>query len=153
MTIHHWEPPEAGLREMRRVARHRVVVFTFDLAALPAWQQAYLADGLELERSRFPSVQRIADALGGEIRVEEIPTPADCVDGFLEAFWNRPEALLDPQVRACQSMWALVGPEIEERIVSGLRDDLESGEWDRRHGHLRAMTSYNGSLRIVISTE
>jgi SAM-dependent methyltransferase len=94
VTIHHWEPPEAGLLEMRRVARSRVVVFSFDLAALPAWQQMYLADGLELERSRFPSVQRIADALGGEIRVEEIPTPADCVDGFLEAFWNRPEALL-----------------------------------------------------------
>ena len=152
VTIHHWEPPEAGLREMRRVARHRVVVFTFDLAALPAWQQAYLAEGLELERQRFPSMQRIADTLGGEVAVEEIPTPADCVDGFFEAFWNRPEALLDPQVRACQSMWALVGPEAEGRIVSRLRDDLDSGEWDRRHGHLRGMPSYNGSLRIVIST-
>lgn len=151
VTIHHWEPPEAGLREMRRVARHRVVVFTFDLGALPAWQQEYLDEGLELERSRFPSMQRIADALGGEVTVDEVQTPADCADGFFEAFWNRPEALLDPQVRASQSMWALVGPEAEHRIVSRLADDLALGEWDRRHGHLRGLPSYNGSLRIITS--
>src|SRR5918912_3909125 len=52
VTIHHWEPPEAGLAELRRVARGPVVVFTFDLDALPAWQQDFLAEGLEIERPR-----------------------------------------------------------------------------------------------------
>jgi len=151
VTIHHWDPPEAGLAEMRRVARSRVVVFTFELDGLAAWQQDYLAEGLTIERPRFPSLERIADALGGHVRIEHIPTPGDCVDGFFEAFWRRPEALLDPEVRASQSMWALLEPGVEQRIVDRLREDLASGAWDAHHGHLRDLTSYDGALRLVIA--
>jgi len=151
VTIHHWEPPEAGLAEMRRVARSRVVVFTFELDALPAWQQDYLADALTLERPRFPSLERIADVLGGDVRIERVPTPGDCADGFFEAFWRRPEALLDPDVRASQSIWMLLEPGVEQRIVDRIRDDLASGAWDAQHGHLREETSYDGALRLVIA--
>ena len=79
------------------------------------------------------------------------PTPADCADGFFEAFWNRPERLLDPAVRAAQSMWALLPPGAEERMTDRLARDLESGAWDERHGHLRELTEYDGALRLVIS--
>jgi SAM-dependent methyltransferase len=151
VTIHHWEPPESGLIEMRRVARGPVVVLTFDLGGLVDWQQEHLREGLELERPRFPAIDAIAAALGGRTRVERIPTPADCLDGFFEAFWNRPEALLDPQVRASQSMWALLEPAVEERIVQRLRVALESGDWDRAHGHLREREALDGSLRLVVS--
>jgi len=152
VTIHHWEPPQAGLRELRRVARGAVVVFTFDLEALPAWQKDYLADGLVIERPRFPTMEAIAAALGGRTRIEHIPTPADCVDGFFEAYWRRPEALLDPAVRGSQSMWELLPPGVEDRIVERLRRDLESGAWDAAHGHLREQDSFDGALRLVIST-
>jgi SAM-dependent methyltransferase len=151
ITIHHWEPPAAGLAELRRVARDTVVVFTFDLGALPAWQQEHLAPGLQIERPRFPSIDAIVAALGGRISVESIPTPADCSDGFFEAFWNRPEALLDAEVRASQSMWALLPAGVEERIVARLRASLESGAWDAAHGHLRGAEAHDGSLRLVIS--
>ena len=151
VTIHHWEPPEAGLAEMRRVARSRVVVFTFDLDRLPAWQQDYLADALAIERPRFPSLDTIAEVLGGRVRVEHVPTPGECVDGFFEAFWRRPEALLDPEVRASQSIWTLLEPDVEQRIVDRLREDLASGAWDFQHGHLRDLTSYDGALRLVIA--
>jgi SAM-dependent methyltransferase len=151
ITIHHWEPPEAGLAELRRVARRTVVVFTFDLDDLPAWQREHLAEGLAIERPRFPSIDAVARALGGETRVERIPTPSDCSDGFVEAFWNRPEALLDPSVRASQSLWTLLAPGVEERIVSRLRDSLASGAWDAEHGHLRDQEAFDGSLRLVIS--
>ena len=151
VTIHYVESPEAGLAEMRRVARSRVVVFTFELDDLPGWQQDYLAAGLNIERSRFPSMRQIAHALGGQIEIERIRTPSDCVDGFFEAFWNRPEALLDPEVRASQSMWALLEPGIEEQIVDRLRVDLHSGAWDDRYGYLREMTSYDGALRLVLA--
>jgi SAM-dependent methyltransferase len=104
LTIHHWDPPAAGLAELRRVARGPVVVFTFDLDCLPAWQDDHLREGLALERPRFPTIDDIAAALGGRTRVEQIATPGDCVDGFFEAFWRRPEALLDPAVRSAQSM-------------------------------------------------
>lgn len=151
VTIHHWEPPEAGLRELRRVARGPVVVFTFDLDALPAWQQEHLREGLEVERPRFPAIDRVAAALGGRTRVEHVPTPGDCTDGFFEAFWRRPEALLDPAVRAAQSMWALLPAGVEERIVRRLADALDSGAWEAEHGHLRAQDAFDGALRLVIS--
>jgi hypothetical protein len=151
VTIHHWEPPEAGLADLRRVARGPVVVFTFELDALPAWQQDHLHEGLVIERPRFPPIAEVAAALGGRTRVEHMPTPGDCTDGFFEAFWRRPEALLDPAVRASQSMWALLAPGVEERIVARLAADLDSGAWDAEHGHLRAMDSFDGSLRLVIS--
>jgi SAM-dependent methyltransferase len=151
ITIHHWEPPQAGLAELRRVARGAVVIFTFELECLPAWQLAYLAEGIELERPRFPAIEDVEAALGGRTRVERIPTPADCIDGFFEAFWSRPEALLDPAIRASQSMWALLDPGVEERIVGRLAADLETGAWDARYGHLREQESFDGSLRLVIS--
>jgi len=151
VTIHHWDPPEAGLAEMRRVARGPVVVFTFDLDALPAWQQDFLAPGLVVERPRFPAPDAVAAALGGRTRIERIPTPGDCEDGFFEAFWRRPEALLDPAIRASQSMWTLLAREVEEAIVARLAEALRSGAWDAEHGHLREQDELDGSLRLVIS--
>ena len=94
---------------------------------------------------------RIADALGGHVRIEHIPAPGDCVDGFFEAFWRRPEALLDPDVRASQSIWTLLEPGVEQRIVDRLREDVASGAWDAKHGYLRDLTSYDGALRLVIA--
>jgi SAM-dependent methyltransferase len=153
VTIHHWEPAAAGLAELRRVARGPVVVFTFELDGLPAWQHEYLREGLALERPRFPAIDDIAAALGGRTRVEHVPTPGDCADGFFEAFWRRPEALLDPAVRGAQSMWALLDPDTEQRIVERLAESLDSGAWDAEHGHLRKQDSYDGALRLVISEE
>jgi SAM-dependent methyltransferase len=151
VTVHHWEPPAAGLAELRRVARGPVVILTFELDALVPWQQEFLREGLVIERPRFGPVEEVAAALGGRTRIETIPTPADCTDGFFEAFWNRPEALLDPEVRASQSMWELLDEGVEERIVERLRAALESGAWDAEHGHLRVRQSFEGSLRLVVS--
>jgi SAM-dependent methyltransferase len=158
LTIHHWQPPHAGLAELRRVARGPVVVFTYELdppgegtGTLPAWQQEFLREGLELERARFPAIAEVAAALGGRARVERIPTPADCLDGFVEAFWGRPEALLDPAVRSAQSIWQLLEPEVEKRIVARLSAALASGAWDAEHGYLRTQERFYGALRLVIS--
>jgi SAM-dependent methyltransferase len=151
VTIHHWEPPWAGLAELRRVSRGPVVILTFELDGLPAWQQEFLHEGLVIERPRFPAIEDIASALGGHTRVERIPTPGDCVDGFFEAFWRRPEALLDPSIRSAQSMWRLLDPGVEVRIVQRLAAALESGGWDAEHGHLREQESFDGALRLVIS--
>ena len=151
VTIHHWGSPAVGLAELRRVARGAVVVFTFELDALPAWQLELLREGVAKERPRFPAIEAIAAALGGRTRVQRIPTPGDCADGFFEAFWRRPERLLDPAVRGAQSMWALLEPGEEERMVERLTAALRSGAWDAEHGHLRTQDSFDGALRLVIS--
>ncbi|MEJ7785362.1 MAG: methyltransferase domain-containing protein [Solirubrobacteraceae bacterium] len=150
-TIHHWADVAAGLAELRRVARGPVVVFTFDLAHLPAWQHDHLAACVEVELPRFPAIAEVEAMLGGRTRVEAIPTPADCTDGFFEAYWNRPEALLDPAVRASQSVWALLPDTRQTAIVERLRADLTSGAWDAEHGALRSMTALDGALRLVVS--
>jgi SAM-dependent methyltransferase len=151
VTIHHWTPAEAGLAELRRVARGPVVVFTFDLAHLPDWQLDYLREAVTVELPRFPAIADVARALGGRTRVQPIPTPGDCTDGFFEAFWRRPEALLDPAVRSGQSVWHLLEPGVEERIVARLDAALRSGAWDAEHGHLRERASMEGALRLVVS--
>jgi len=151
VTIHHWDSPAAGLAELRRVARGPVVVFTFELDALPPWQLEILREGVAAEQPRFPALQDVATALGGRTRVQRMPTPGDCTDGFFEAFWRRPEALLDPGVRSAQSVWALLEEGVEERIVERLRSALDSGEWDAAHGRLRGQESFDGALRLVIS--
>jgi SAM-dependent methyltransferase len=151
VTIHHWQDRAAGLAELRRVACGPVVVFTFELDSLIAWQRDYFAAPLAIELPRFGTVEEVAAELGGAARVESIPTPADCTDGFFEAFWNRPEAILDPAVRSSQSIWELVESDVEEGIVARLAADLESGKWDSEHGALRERDSYEGSLRLVIS--
>lgn len=106
---------------------------------------------MAIERPRFGTAQEVAAGLGGKVRIEILPTPADCTDGFFEAYWNRPEMLLDPAVRASQSIWQLLEPGAEERIVGRLAADLESGRWDEAHGALRGRDSYEGSLRLVVS--
>ena len=151
VTIHHWEPPEAGLAELRRVARGPVVVFTFDLDYLPPGSSSSSPRASSWSARASPRSRTVERALGGRTRVERIPTPADCADGFFEAFWSRPEALLDPAIRASQSMWALLDPAVEERIVERLAAALESGAWDAEHGHLREQESFDGSLRLVVS--
>lgn len=151
VTIHHWEDRAAGLAELRRVARGPVVVFTFELGSLIGWQLDYFAEAIALERPRFGTVAEVGAELGGRVRVESLPTPADCTDGFFEAYWNRPEALLDPAVRASQSIWQLLEPGAEERIFARLAADLGSGKWDEEHGALRERDSYEGSLRLVVS--
>jgi ubiquinone/menaquinone biosynthesis C-methylase UbiE len=151
VTIHHWESPATGLAELRRVARGPVVVFTFELEHLPAWQREFLREGYLAELPRFPAIDDVAAMLGGRTRVERIPTPGDCTDGFFEAFWRRPESLLDPAVRSAQSVWALLEPGVEQRICERLAGALQSGAWDAEHGHLRERESFDGALRLVVS--
>ena len=80
-----------------------------------------------------------------------VPIPADCVDGFGEAYYARPEAFLDPDVRSAQSGWAHVEPDAVERGIQRLRTDLASGAWDAAHGHLRAEPERTGAVRLIVA--
>jgi SAM-dependent methyltransferase len=151
-TVHHWLDPIAGLREMRRVAR-RVVVFTHD-SSDAGWRHRfwlsrdYLPEVADLVAGR-PSAGVLAHAIGA--RVEPVLVPWDCVDGFFEAYWRRPEAYLDEHVRRAVSVWTRVGPQAEQRAVSQLRDDLSSGRWAERNRELVTLDAAELGLRLFVA--
>jgi SAM-dependent methyltransferase len=151
-TVHHWHDPIAGLREMRRVAR-RVVVFQFD-TSVDVWHRRfwltrdYLPEAADLFAAG-PSLTDQVRAIGA--RIEPVLIPWDCADGFLVAYWRRPEAYLDDQVRRGISIWAMVGPEAEQRAVRNLRDDLAGGRWAERNHDLLTLDAADLGARLLIS--
>lgn len=150
-TVHQWPDPPAGLAEMGRVTRGPVVVLTFDPEMLELlWLAEYVPELLAAEARRYPTITDLVAALGPGTRVEPVPIPFDCADGFTEAFYGRPEAFLDPAVRRGQSAWTFVSDTVEERFVTTLADDLATGRWDRRHGHLRRQPEFEGAVRLIV---
>jgi SAM-dependent methyltransferase len=150
LTVHHWKDPAGGLAEMRRVAR-RVVVFTFDPDVHEShWlMQDYVPEAYAPPGTNTMRLEAVAQAVGAD-RVEVVPVPADCSDGFNWAFWSRPEAYLDAEVRACISGLAMLDDELVAGRMRRLAADLADGSWEARHGHLRAMDSIDGGFRLVI---
>ena len=152
ITIHQWSDLDAGLRELRRVSRGPVVILTFDAEALlDFWLNEYVPEVIATERVRFPAIDHVVGVLGGAVEILDVPVPIDCADGFGEAYYGRPEAFLDDDVRAAQSGWVLTDPDAVARGVARLAADLGSGAWDERHGHLRTQPEHVGAVRLIVA--
>ena len=151
-TVHHWSDPTAGLREMRRVAASQVVL-TFDQGE--EWLDDFWLTRDYLPRdyfrgSMFSGLEPVLRELE-QCRVEVVPVPADCTDGFFCSYWKRPVAYLDPEVRISISALALLGDEILEPGLRRLKDDIRSGRWAERNRDLLDLDSYDWGYRLVIS--
>lgn len=151
MTMHHWADIPRGLEEMRRVARRRIVLMTIDVdVEEQMWLFAdYTPEILAADRQGFLAIDTLVGHLGGHVRVDPLLVPSDCHDGMGLAFWSRPEAVLDPGARAATSGFALMDKAREAEVVARLGDDLNSGAWDARHGHLRELTELDVGLRLI----
>jgi SAM-dependent methyltransferase len=151
-TVHQWSDLERGLAELRRVTRGPVVVLTCD----PAWVQHfwlndYAPEVLAMEAKRYPSLAWIKDAFGKQVEVRSVPIPLDCRDGFNEAYYGRPENLLEEGARLACSAWSLVPDDVHRRSVENLRRDIADGKWDSMYGHLRLQPVFEGSLRLIVA--
>jgi SAM-dependent methyltransferase len=150
LTVHHWPDREGGLRELVRVARQRVVVFTHETAQVRFWLERYFP--ATISRRRRVSTYEVVKRVLGSAEVIVVPVPRDCSDGFLGAYWARPEAYLDPGVRNAISGFAhLSDAELAEGLAR-LRADLESGAWEREHGALREREALDLGYRLVVGT-
>jgi hypothetical protein len=83
--------------------------------------------------------------------METVPIPWDCVDGFFHAYWRRPHAYLQEQVRRGTSVWARVGPQVEQRAVKALTPDLASCAWRERSRDLLDLVEADLAARLLIS--
>ena len=147
LTVHHWPDKGAGLREIRRVTRGRVVLLTFDPSHWP-WLTAYLPELAALDEAQMPAMADYERWLG-PVRVTPVPVLHDCTDGFLHAYWRRPAAYLDPHVRyGSSSFWAIGDVEAG---LQRLRRDLETGEWERRYAELLTLDECDAGYRFVVA--
>jgi len=151
-SVHQWADLDRGLAEVRRVARGPVLILSCDPARVQDfWLNDYAPAVLAAEARRYPALARMADLLGGTCEVLPVPIPLHCRDGFNEAYYGRPEMLLDEGARTVCSAWSFVTPAVAESYVDQLARDLASGAWDARFGHLRTQPSYDGSLRLLVA--
>ncbi|MGD0836250.1 MAG: class I SAM-dependent methyltransferase [Polyangia bacterium] len=149
LTMHHWRNRGAGLREMLRVARKRVVLLTWDPSHPGFWLvRDYMPEILWTDRELFPSTDELRDHLG-TIEIRTVAIPHDCVDGFLGAYWRRPEAYLDADVRRAISTFSRVDA---TAAVARLRSDLDDGTWTRTNGNLVSLQELDLGYRLVIAT-
>jgi SAM-dependent methyltransferase len=151
LSVHHWTDIAAGVAEMCRVARRRVVFFISDISIISKFWllTEYLPHTAETELKQAVYQERLAGMLDRP-RVVPVPVPHDCVDGFGAAYWRRPEAYLDPRVQAGIS---LLAKSDRDKLADGLgrlAADLASGRWHRDHAHLLERDSLDLGYCLVI---
>jgi SAM-dependent methyltransferase len=148
-TVHHWNDLQAGLRELRRVARKRVVIFLNAHGETRLW----LLDYMPALRTpgRMAEIVATIERVLGPITAVPVPLPRDCVDGLFSAYWARPELYLDEDIRRNISNFALAPEEYVAAGLERLRADLESGEWDRRYGELRSLPELDLGHRVLVA--
>lgn len=150
LTVHHWADLGAGLAELRRVSRERIVIVTFDPEALTdLWiPRDYFPEMFALKRRSGATSGALSAQLAGAT-VEPIPVPRDCTDLFFAALWARPEKLFDEEVVKPMWVWQSISEEARRSGRERLRADLDSGAWEQRFGHLRELPSLDVGLRLV----
>jgi len=145
LTIHHWPNRELGLAEMKRVTRGQCVILTWEPPATRFWLTTdYLPHFLDADRKHFPPW---FNAEPDTVEIRTIPVPHDCRDGFLCAYWRRPEAYLIPDIREAISTFSRVGN--YESGLARLRRDLADGTWHHQNGHLLSETSLDFGYRLI----
>lgn len=148
LTIHHWGDKAKGLAEMRRVTRGPVVLLTFDPVHRGCWLTDYLPALVTLDEGQMPAMADYARWMG-PISVSPVPVPHDCSDGFLYAYWRRPHAYLDPKIRqGMSSFWKIGGT---DAALEQLADDLASGAWEAKYGHLMDLDEIDTGYRLMVS--
>lgn len=149
LTIHHWADWRAGLREMVRVARKRVVIFTWDPASDGFWIRDYMPDLIDRDRRIFPALSAIQGVTGAS-EVIPIPIPHDCLDGFLGAYWRRPASYHELGVRQAISSLATRDADVG---LARLAADLDNGEWARVHAGISKLPQLDVGYRLLVTTK
>lgn len=150
LTVHHWRDQAKGLAELRRVSRGPVVILTFDVTRTDFWLADYIPELVSLDEGQMPAMSLYGEVMG-PVDIHPVEIPADCIDGFLCAYWKRPAAYLDERVRgAISSFWKIgdISP-----ALARLKADLDHGAWPERYASLLALDQLDCGYRLVVSRD
>jgi hypothetical protein len=116
------------------------------------WLMAdYLHEVRDMDLAIFPPMEAILSWLNRPARVDTLPVPRDTPDHHLLSFWAHPERVLDEGARQATSGFARQPAAVVERVVRAVREDLGTGAWDARHGHLRGLDALDAGLRLIVA--
>jgi len=149
-TLQHWSDVRAGLCELRRVARRVVIFLRHPASGVPFWLTRDYLPALERTRRSDATLAAIHEVLPGA-RSTPFPLPRDLADGLFTAFWGRPEAYLDAEVRRNISNFAQADAWLVAQGLGRLREDLASGAWDAAHGALRTQATLDLGHRVIVA--
>lgn len=147
LTMHHWADLPSGLKEMVRVSTDKIILFTWIGYGNEFWLENYIPEIVGVDYELFPTLEELDRILGG-VSVETIEIPHDCSDGFMCAYWRRPEAYLDPNIRKAISTFSRI-PDVQNGL-DRLQDEIDSGEWRKKHARLLEKESLDLGYRLVI---
>ncbi len=150
LTLHHWSDWKKGIQEARRVARSKVVLLTWIDIQNRFWLSDYFPEIEYIDRGLFPTIEELSSQLG-DIRIEPVMIPSDCTDGFLCAYWARPERYLESKTRSAISTFSRI-QNVEEG-VSLLAEDLQNGAWHSKYGSNLNSKKMDFGYRLVIAEQ
>lgn len=131
LSMHHWQDRARAFQEINRVATQKFVAITWDPKSEPFWlTRDYFPEIYEMDRRIFPDLAELSDYFD-DVIMRPLVIPSDCQDGFLAAFWKRPEAYLSSQVRQAMSPFSKI-----QNLSQGLQmleGDLASGAWAEKN--------------------
>lgn len=147
LTLHHWSNVVLGLKEMKRVTKDKIVILTWIGYENNFWLIDYIPEIQKIDDNLFPTLEDLQEILG-DISIETVEIPYDCTDGFMCAYWGRPEMYLDPNARKAISTFSRIS-ELQDGL-NNLHDDIKSGTWSKKYGHLLLKDSLDLGYRLVV---
>lgn len=154
LTVHHWTDIAAGVAEMIRVARRRVIVFTWDHTIFSQFWllRDYLPAAAETDARLAVPITTLSSLLGeSRVSIVPIPVPHDCLDGFGGAYWYRPHIYLEATAQDGMSLFAMTPKSQLQDGLFRLRSDLTTGAWQLRHADLLRSTHLDLGYRLLIA--
>ena len=105
--------------------------------------------------SSFISISKLSDEIhsvtGNSVKVIPFRLPHNLSDSFAAVGWARPELYLDINIRNGISSFAKIDSDEVEQGVLRLQEDLQTGRWDKKYGHLRKQKQYDVGYRFIQS--
>ena len=147
LSMHHWKNRGQAFAEINRVATEGFVAVSWDPAADPFWlTRDYFPEIHAKDQKNFPGKEELSEFFD-DVVFTPLPVPEDCIDGFMAAYWKRPEAYLNQEVR--QSISSFATWEVVPEGMKRLQQDLETGAWIERNGPLMELSELDVGYVLI----